>query len=92
MKEKTISVTLFCLVFLLCLSSIAVSEAAATNDNDKAKTYRNPIIDAIGPADPTVILYKGTYYLYPTWDGRGYDVFVSRDRPASHHRSAFVRG
>lgn len=45
----------------------------------KSKTYRNPIIDAIGPADPTVIRYEGKYYMYPTWDGKGYDVFVSDD-------------
>ncbi len=44
-----------------------------------AKTYRNPIIDLIGPADPAVILHEGIYYLYPTLDGRGYDVFVSKD-------------
>ena len=43
------------------------------------KTYRNPIIDRIGPADPTVIRHQGRYYLYPTLDGKGYDVFVSED-------------
>ena len=42
-------------------------------------TYRNPIIPHIGPADPAVIRFRGKYYLYPTWDGRGYDVFVSDD-------------
>jgi xylan 1,4-beta-xylosidase len=42
-------------------------------------TYRNPIIDARGAADPAVIRYQGKYYLYPTLDGRGYDVFVSED-------------
>jgi len=42
-------------------------------------TYRNPIIEAKGGADPTVIRYQGKYYLYPTLDGRGYDVFVSDD-------------
>ncbi|MHB8862261.1 MAG: glycoside hydrolase family 43 protein [Pirellulaceae bacterium] len=44
-----------------------------------ALTYRNPIIPHIGPADPAVIRFEGKYYLYPTWDGRGYDVFVSDD-------------
>ncbi|MBP7934559.1 MAG: glycoside hydrolase family 43 protein [Phycisphaerae bacterium] len=44
-----------------------------------ATTYRNPIIDRLGPADPMVILHQGTYYLYPTLDGRGYDVFTSKD-------------
>lgn len=42
-----------------------------------ARTYRNPIIDRLGPADPHVIRHQGQYYLYPTTDGRGYDVFVS---------------
>jgi xylan 1,4-beta-xylosidase len=44
-----------------------------------AKTYRNPIINKIGPADPCVIKYQGKYYLYPTWNGKGYHVFVSED-------------
>ena len=44
-----------------------------------ARTYRNPIIDRIGPADPAVIRYSGKYYLYPTLDTRGYHVFVSDD-------------
>jgi len=44
-----------------------------------ARTYRNPILPHIGPADPAVIRYRGRYYLYPTWDCRGYDVFVSDD-------------
>ena len=42
-------------------------------------TYRNPLLNAPGAADPTVIKYRGLYYLYPTLDGRGYDVFVSPD-------------
>ncbi len=52
--------------------------AVAAVDSGKA-AYSNPIIDHIGPADPCVIRYEGKYYLYPTWDGRGYDVFVSDD-------------
>ena len=46
---------------------------------EPSSTYTNPIIDAIGPADPHVIRYEGTYYLYPTDDGRGYDVYTSTD-------------
>jgi beta-xylosidase len=42
------------------------------------KTYRNPLIERIGPADPHVIRH-GRYYLYPTTDGKGFDVFVSHD-------------
>jgi xylan 1,4-beta-xylosidase len=52
----------------------AISAVAQT-----PKTYRNPIIDRVGPADPHVIRYEGKYYLYPTLDGKGYDVFVSDD-------------
>ena len=44
-----------------------------------AQTYRNPIIDPLDAADPTVIRYEGKYYLYPTLGGRGYHVFVSDD-------------
>ncbi len=43
------------------------------------KTYTNPIIDEIGPADPTVILVDGTYYLYPTGDNVSYHVYTSTD-------------
>jgi xylan 1,4-beta-xylosidase len=55
---------------MLLLGAAAEAEVA---------TYRNPIIDLIGPADPTVLLHEGRYYLYPTWDGAGFDVFVSDD-------------
>jgi len=43
------------------------------------RTYRNPILERIGPADPHVLRHEGRYYLYPTTDGKGYDVFVSAD-------------
>lgn len=42
-------------------------------------TYRNPFIDCPRAADPTVLRHEGKYYLYPTLDGKGYDVFVSDD-------------
>ena len=42
-------------------------------------TYTNPVIDEIGPADPTVILFEGVYYLYPTGDNVSYHVYTSRD-------------
>ena len=54
----------------------ALAQAPATRPE---RTYRNPIIDRIGPADPAVIRHDGKYYLYPTLDGKGYDVFVSDD-------------
>ncbi len=43
------------------------------------QTYTNPIIDEIGPADPTVIFVDGTYYLYPTGDNVSYHVYTSKD-------------
>lgn len=55
---------------------VAMAEALAAAP---AKTYRNPIIDRLGPADPHVIRHEGKYYMYPTTDSRGYDVFVSDD-------------
>ncbi|MFH5803584.1 glycoside hydrolase family 43 protein [Alienimonas sp. DA493] len=58
--------------------SAPAQEAAPAGDAAPA-TYTNPIIPAIGPADPDVIKYEGTYYLYPTDDGRGYDVYTSDD-------------
>jgi beta-xylosidase len=57
-------------------SLVLAKESAAR----AANTYHNPIIpEAVGGADPTVIKFQGKYYLYPTLDGRGYDVFVSED-------------
>ena len=53
--------------------------AAASQPTVAARTYRNPIIERIGPADPTVIRYQGTYYMYPTLDTKGYDAFTSED-------------
>lgn len=71
----------------LLISGTAADDSSAaetpvsspTNAASKARTYRNPIIDRLGPADPHVIRFEGKYYLYPTTDGRGYDVFVSDD-------------
>ena len=58
------------------LFSAFAKESPARTTN----TYHNPIIpEAVGGADPDVIKYQGKYYLYPTLDGRGYDVFVSED-------------
>ncbi len=58
---------------------VAALMAAVAAGAAAAGTYRNPIIERLGPADPHVIRHEGTYYLYPTTDSRGYDVFVSKD-------------
>src|SRR5262245_26673955 len=42
-------------------------------------TYRNPLLPEIEIADPDVIRVDSKYYLYPTSDARGYQVFVSDD-------------
>lgn len=44
-----------------------------------AGTYQNPVIDAIGPADPDVIEVDGQYFLYPTGDDSSYHVYTSTD-------------
>ncbi|MBM4019283.1 MAG: hypothetical protein FJ288_13335 [Planctomycetes bacterium] len=67
-----------CLILLLLAAKAAVSVPAPATA-PRTRTYRNPIIDRIGPADPSVIRFEGKYYLYPTLDGKGYDVFVSDD-------------
>jgi xylan 1,4-beta-xylosidase len=56
---------------LILVSSAGLLEAA--------KTYSNPVISEIGPADPTAIFYEGKYYLYPTGDNRSYHVYTSDD-------------
>jgi beta-xylosidase len=54
----------------------SIAQPAATRAD---RAYRNPIINRIGPADPHVIRHENKFYMYPTTDGRGYDVFVSDD-------------
>jgi xylan 1,4-beta-xylosidase len=67
-----------CRLFLVMAAVVAaVSAGAQPASMRPSKTYRNPIIDRIGPADPHVIRHDGKFYLYPTTDGKGYDVFVS---------------
>jgi beta-xylosidase len=46
---------------------------------EAADTYSNPVIDEIGPADPTVVCHEGMYYLYPTGDNTSYHVYTSPD-------------
>src|SRR4051812_16405948 len=66
-----------CLLLASCASKSEPSASSPPSAANSRGTYRNPIIGAPGAADPDVLLYKGKYYLYPTLDGRGYDVFVS---------------
>jgi len=74
-----------CLLWLMIL---------ATPDAKVGKTYTNPVLvetviihreqpdnfsGVLGIGDPTVIFHEGRYYLYPTGDNRGYDVYISTD-------------
>jgi beta-xylosidase len=53
--------------------------ATAAAQEAAPRTYRNPIIDRMGLADPAVIRVDGTYYLYPTADTKSYEVYTSTD-------------
>ena len=60
------------LVLFLTVASTSVAE-----EKSVPKTYRNPLLQ--GSADPDVLEFDGTYYLYPTYRTSGYDVWVSKN-------------
>ena len=62
---------------LSAMALVVVGGACAAESG--GRTYRNPIIDCPGAADPAVLRYEGVYYLYPTLDSQGYEVFTSTD-------------
>src|ERR1035437_4008514 len=69
---------------VLVLAALAIFPAArAAQDpagaRTPAQTYRNPLLPEREIADPFVLRAEGKYYLYPTTDSRGYEVFVSDD-------------
>lgn len=79
---NTVASLLPAYVWIIAAAPLSAETATAGPGNPATramKTYRNPIIDLPGAADPTVIRYQGKYYMYPTTDSRGYDVFVSDD-------------
>lgn len=43
------------------------------------ETFESPVMGTMGIGDPTVIFHEGKYYLYPTGDNHGYDVYISSD-------------
>jgi xylan 1,4-beta-xylosidase len=74
-----------CLLFLMVISA---------SDARVEKTYTNPVLvetvfiqrekpdnfsGTLGIGDPSVLFHDGRYYLYPTGDNSGYDVYISRD-------------
>lgn len=70
MKNTAMTVYFRAVLLIMVLGSWALAGAA---------TYTNPIIPEIGPADPAVIRFEGTYYLYPTGDNTSYHVYTSTD-------------
>ncbi len=66
------------LAWVVCVSCVLGGVA-------RAQTYSNPLdihstgFGADGPADPCVVEYCGTYYLYPTGNSQDYRVMLSED-------------
>ena len=75
-------------LYLLGIMTLAATDAG------RGKTYTNPVLvetvtihrgapdnfsGVLGIGDPAVFFHEGTYYLYPTGDNRGFDVYVSTD-------------
>jgi xylan 1,4-beta-xylosidase len=70
--------SLAALLFVNGAARVAVAESPVVSKVGP-RTYSNPIFTEDNPADPHVILVDGTYYLYATTHGRGYDAFTSTD-------------
>jgi beta-xylosidase len=69
---------------LLGLAAFLIQPAVCTESStprpkEPLRTYRNPLLPDREIADPFVLRVDGKYYLYPTTDARGYEVFVSDD-------------
>jgi beta-xylosidase len=78
-------------ILAISLLLIGITTLEGVNADD---TYTNPVlvdtfeirrmnparyIGTLGIGDPAVLFYEGRYYLYPTGDNRGYDVYISKD-------------
>jgi beta-xylosidase len=77
-RRGSVVALLFVLLLVNGTVPVAIAEPVA-DSNARPRTYRNPILTDGGPADPDVMLVDGTYYLYPTTHGHGYDVWTSTD-------------
>ncbi len=71
-------------ICVLILAALAICPSARAAQitapaHAPAKTYRNPLLPEREIADPFVLRVAGKYYLYPTSDTRGIEVFVSDD-------------
>src|SRR3954454_20548013 len=75
---KVVEFLLGGLILLSATVMVPGAEPAAVS-GARGQTYRNPVLPDVVAADPDVILVDGTYYLYPTTDGQGYDAWTSTD-------------
>jgi len=67
------------LLGVLLIQPAMGGEGATAKAKAPPKTYRNPLLPDREIADPFVLRVDGKYYLYPTSDAKGYEVFVSDD-------------
>ena len=89
--SKKNSTFIFMSAGALCMLGAMILAATSAK---VGKTYTNPVLietfviqreqpdnfnGVLGIGDPTVLFHDGTYYLYPTGDNRGYEVYVSKD-------------
>ena len=90
MPQKNRVLACFSTAALLLLTVLIL----AATDTRKSKTYTNPVLvetflikrdepdnfkGILGIGDPAVLFHEGIYYLYPTGDNHGYDVYISAD-------------
>ena len=64
---------------LVVIVLIAIGCGGSSDDAPESDLLHNPVIATRGLADPAVIAHQGSYFLYPTGDSRGFDVYVSTD-------------
>jgi xylan 1,4-beta-xylosidase len=77
--RTTCTLTITLLLGALLIQLGVGAEPAAAPAKARSRTYRNPLLPDREIADPFVLRVDNKYYLYPTSDGRGYEVFVSED-------------
>jgi len=90
MNRKNITI-LFITGAALCMLGAMILAATGTRVEN---TYTNPVLvetfiirrsmpdnfsGVLGIGDPSVLFHQGKYYLYPTGDNHGYDVYISED-------------
>ena len=77
-RRSIFAFTLSALCLVGSTALVAVGQPS-TDTGVRPQTYKNPILTEDYPADPDVLLVDGTYYLYPTTHGHGYDAWTSTD-------------